>query len=828
MIMMNNYLISNETLNLDTLGDKISELYDCVYLLVKLTNKSIPVEFYNSNVSQEIFENVSKNLILYRVNLEILNNKLHSNNLLLLNRELIDRYNLFTYDLGLTNLVIPIFNIQYENLTDYISQYDTNIFKRIYNLVILNKYFKCTNYDHKLYELINSYNFNGYWTNHENIKKDISNIYTVINIKKSKTKSLNKYLPDAHNYSTLLNKDKLLKLELPTEKGIYENITKEELNSLFDILDDKFKFLLFSNLLVSYKYCHLVINNAHILKYMNKYMIAFENQKYFKSLISYAWVKLYIDEFNHNFDNNLFDINTASTLPIFSLYGMDEYPQSNPYITLLSDNYGINMLDKVLGLTPELGQGIATLDEFKKLLNIYCTHYENKNIFDNIDFKKYNIAIVGSVITACIQKKHPLTVLFENNKPYNELYSHFFAEYYANSDVDVMFLMDDIKSHSNPFLDTTNMNFMKKFYEFYNEIMINICTINEPYADPDHIKVTSIKYINIVVSENFVREKIKLDKFNKMSSEELTQYFNKNKQNQEDIDMILPFYCDFIESSIKDIPNIDEYKLHYPDLFLESNNIRIILDSKSSKDFSVTFTFKYHINSPYLAHRLEVFYVKTSKSFATVISNFHLPCVRGYYDGDNVYLTPSCITAHLTYMNINTNYVSCNTDLSEIVIKYHIRGFGTFVSNTQKREITHYINNKKPIYKNIYGENTKKLLGKVSMYSPIYKPREKLQDLYLDSDYVLLDERYNQNNIIANIITKNKLVSINENGITSPNYLLTGDRCDTVIDRYGVLNPLNKWYIDRKYYELFNNPNKKVPQVVKIKPVELESDSEDE
>lgn len=809
---MNNYLISNETIILN----KISELYDCVYLLVKLTNKPIPVEFYNLTVSQDIFDTVSKNLILYRVNLNILNNKMHSNNVLLLNRETIDRYNLFSYNLGLTNLVIPIFNIQYENLTDYINQYDTNIFKRIYNLVILNKYFKCTDYDHKLYELINSYHFNGYWSNHENIKKDISNIYTVINIKKSKAKLLNKYLPDAHNYSALLNKDKILKLELPAEKGIVENITKEELNSLFDILDDKFKFLLFSNLLVSYKYCHLVINNSHILNYMNKYIIANDNKKYFMSLISYAWVKLYIDEFNYNFENNLFDINTASALPIFSLISesYNDYPQCNPYITLLSDDCGINISDKILGLNPYLGKGIATLDEFKKLLNIYCTHYENKNIFDNIDFKKYNIAIVGSVITACIQKKHPLTVLFEhNNKPYNELYSHFFVEYYANSDVDVMFLMDDIKSHSNPFLDTTNMNFMKKFYEFYNEIMINICTINEPYADPDHIKVTSIKYINIIVSENFVREKIKLEKFNKMSSEELTQYFNKNKQNQEDIDMILPFYCDFIEANIKDIPNIDEYKLHYPDLFLESNNIRILIDS--SKEFSVTFTFKYHITSPYLAHRLEVFYVKTSKSFATVISNFHLPCVRGYYDGDNVYLTPSCITAHLTYMNINTSYVSCNTELPEIVIKYHIRGFGTFVSNTQKREITYYINNKKPIYKNIYGENSKKLLGKNSINGPIYKPRNYLQELYLESDYVLLEDRYNNPEIVTNIISKNRLVSIDNEGLVTTNRE-AASLYHGAIDKTGTLRVFNKWYIDKQYNELFNIPINKIPPKVNI------------
>ena len=41
--------------------------------------------------------------------------------------------------------------------------------------------------------------------------------------------------------------------------------TRDDINQLFATINDKQRFLLFSNLMVSKKYCHLVLNNLHIL-----------------------------------------------------------------------------------------------------------------------------------------------------------------------------------------------------------------------------------------------------------------------------------------------------------------------------------------------------------------------------------------------------------------------------------------------------------------------------------------------------------------------------------------------------------------------------------
>lgn len=804
--MMDNILISNETLNLEAIGDKINELYDCVYLLVKVNDTPIPSEFYNPIVSIELFNKVSKNLIIYKVDLDILKIKMHTNNLLLLKSEDLVNYNIFNYDLKLTNLVIPILNIKYENLHDYINQYNSSgVLKRIYNFVLLNKYFKtdAPDYHYKLYELINSYKLNSYWTNPNNFKKDLSSIYTIIKTKDSH-KFLNgySYQDNNNNYNILSTSqnNKQIKLELPEEPGPIEDFTNKDMESLFNMLDDKYKFLLFSNLLVSYKYCHLVINNYEVLKSVKPLMNG--KDLYFQSLLSYTWLKLYIDEFNNKLDNNMFDINTASLLPIYKVDYKN--PTSNPYIPLLDcASVGNTIDDKVSGLNPLISQGINDIHNFKKLLNIYCTYYSDKDIFEGINFNKYNACIVGSVISACIQKKHPLLYLIKSANE-NEHYSAFFSEYYANSDVDIMFVINNYKQTDNPITNPHNIEYLDKIHEFYNEIMFNVCKINK-YAEVDHIKIKTIKFINISINEKFIRENIKSDKFNKMTSAELKTYFNKVSK-QEDIDLIFPYYIDYIDNKMNQVININEYKLNYPELFEYTNQIRINYDE--NYEFNVDYVFKFHIKSPYLAHHLELFGVRQNKSYSSIISRFHLPCIRGYYDGNNVYLTPSCVSAHLTFMNIDSHYISCNTELSEIIIKYHIRGFGTFISKSNKRELTQYIYNKKKIYENIYGEgNNKSLLGNQSIFSKVYKPRQYLPELFLNADYVDIENRYYDNiQLKNNIITANNnsnMITIDDNGYIFLRIAMITDN-KTAINEQGEIKILNKWIIDKEYDTYYN------------------------
>ena len=64
-------------------------------------------------------------------------------------------------------------------------------------------------------------------------------------------------------------------------------------------------------------------------------------------------------------------------------------------------------------------------------MNVFISGSDIFNIFEGIDFKKYKMAVTGSIMPACIQKNNPLSRMFTTTYRY-------FLEYYANSDVDVM------------------------------------------------------------------------------------------------------------------------------------------------------------------------------------------------------------------------------------------------------------------------------------------------------------------------------------------------------------------------------------------------------
>jgi hypothetical protein len=164
----------------------------------------------------------------------------------------------------------------------------------------------------------------------------------------------------------------------------------------------------------------------------------------------------------------------------------------------------------------------------------------------------------------------------------------------------------------------------------------------------------------------------------------------------------------------------------YGTLYYEKN-----YDNKTKNDIDMVYTYKYKIISPHINHELELFRIK-SDDFLSHVSQFHLPCVRAYYDG-NVYLLPSCISALLTLMNIEYKYVSGNTDILEIVNKYVIRGFGTWLNETEIKDLIKYSLHV-PFWYNLYNNSNKKLIidlntGCLPLSHKLFHPRLINKDL---------------------------------------------------------------------------------------------------
>lgn len=74
-----------------------------------------------------------------------------------------------------------------------------------------------------------------------------------------------------------------------------------------------------------------------------------------------------------------------------------------------------------------------------------------------------------------------------------------------------------------------------------------------------------------------------------------------------------------------------------------------------------------------LWRQIELFHVS---DIATVMTKYHLDCVRAIYDGQNVWCWPSFIIAAHTGLNTHVRWTSNRKDIRDVIMKYYQRGFG--------------------------------------------------------------------------------------------------------------------------------------------------------
>jgi hypothetical protein len=208
-----------------------------------------------------------------------------------------------------------------------------------------------------------------------------------------------------------------------------------------------------------------------------------------------------------------------------------------------------------------------------------------------------------------------------------------------------------------------------------------------------------------------------------------------------------------------------------------------IIENKNNT-YNIKINIKYKIISHELKHPLELFMVKYNDFFATV-QTFHLPCVRAYYDGLNVYMTPSCISAHLTYMNLDYKYFAGSQEPADIIYKYRSRGFGTWLNSTEKK---------------IYVEKTKDILkGAILSNERIFQPRLYNIDDYHSVFPVDLEIGYKYINELPNLEYKTFFTEIDKyyNTISNPN--INFIQSLQTINQNGSIYPFKKWTIKTVY-----------------------------
>jgi hypothetical protein len=783
-------------------NDYIFANFKTLYVICLKVDTQIDNDIYTYQIEKEQFNKINNNLLLIKVPLNMLKNFNHYNKLMVLSKTNLKSINTFNYPLEDKNLVLMILNINYDNLKIYLNQFERNgELSDIYKLLVLNKYFNCSNNNYKiskyLESLINIESSN-YWCNSYNLTANLTECFEKRKFNLTEKTSNGNYLELIYKTHEYTDPSKLLKSSEYKYKVTTEKVfNKQEINQLFDILDEKQKFLLFCNMIVSKRYCHLVLNNSYILTLMESVLEEFP--QLFRYLIGYAWVRFYFDEstkksFIKKDDEFIFDINTASKLPKYPFILSN--PKLNPYMPILVDNNFLKPNENLGGISDSKKssqlsfKGLSNLNEFRDRFNIFCTSSSKNNLFEFINFEQDKIAISGSIMAACLQKSHPLLNLYGYLQDFDDKFNRYCNEYYAHADIDIMFLTAD------------TFDYMDKVKRFYDQIVVNVCKIF-PYAETHHVKIKAEKLAYLFISEKDVMNNIcdnSRDKFNNIKktieTEETKQLFSEIIKEQFEI----------YKSSLD---NNEEKKQMFPDYYDLSDiiyKIRIVEDSNQKPNMKINY--KYKIDSPHLNHSFELFMVRYDDFFATV-NSFHLPCVRAYYDGNNVYLTPSCISAHMTLMNIDFKYFHGSSAPPKILDKYRMRGFGTFL-NSDELNVHFNYSSMDPFWNNMYNINMKNKntilnnCGALYYNHKIFQPRLYNPESFYDACPVDMSQTYTQIKNNSQLITTSDffLELCNRNNQYIPTNLkslyLFLENFQTVNEN-GNINPLEKWIIEAIY-----------------------------
>lgn len=599
-------------------------------------------------------------------------------------------------------------------------------------------------------------------------------------------------------------------------------MTKDDIaNIMNSVTNERELYSIFNSLLTSKEYCHTVVNNIRVLEKMAP--IIEKYKPVYKYLFGYAWLCFYIEECifktkSIKGSRYVFDINTANKLPVFPL--CNDFAQ-NPYMTLLADKELINMENNCLSvgyLENHTGYGICTLDQFKWRFNLFTTGDPERNILDGLDWTHF--AVSGSVIPACLQRRPVLLDLVsavpigEKELDEKSRWMSFFDHYYQNSDIDLM---------CN---DKSIFGFIDKATTVFNTIKTNI-----PNAIDTDVTLEPIKSMAIVITKHFFNERIQdirqrlcvdwdvQTMINNLNSYELKEYFyteyitNKVKLNsqirqQGGTNLTNDFIRSYLKPSGFDDMNLhlveyevirDEHHSFDSEICFYVNDFRTeetkVPDTENHLIMKIAENIKFKIHSPKMLKSIELFRSK-SDDFFGVVGRFHLPCVRAYYQGDNVYMLPSCITALMTGINIEYKYFAGIRDPVDIINKYRMRGFGTLLNRDEKEHMVKYNSCVDKIPKMFALEKTDALSLKA-----FFGPRNINDRMFKthDSDSMLrnLDLKYITDlNDLKEYYKRVHKYDPNNSEVNMFN-------C-TTINKNGTINALKPWVADA-YYSSVNN-----------------------
>ena len=785
--------------NLAKEGIKTVYNYDTVIILLNnCLTADFMKQYFSATLNIDKIDSFPKGCVEYiRVSRNILFNKQHflkANIVKDVNLNMLFPLNKFNP----TEIVLSMFELNKDMAITYTELYKVETkLEDIKQPVQVSNYYNKTvnnNLSESLSNLIKGLKYSDFWTKARNCKLNITNMFTVRDFQsKNETSkfSLVAQCTDKEKIATpqgdstypvhnmndkFYDISSVLKNNINGNRTFYATmpdnlyISKDLLDLLKIIKDDKQIYDLTHNILISKEYCHLLFN-PEILGLLSKNMIKYNGA--YKYSFGYAMLTLYLEEclfLTKTTKNNRFviDINTANKLPVFPFIQSDL--KQNPYLSIMIHNEQADFQNNCVGIKYIKhydGYGVCDIETFKKRMNIFISGSATKDVFEGLKWENYGVS--GSIIPACLQKRNPLYDAYLHEfKDEHIAFKNYVDNYYGNSDIDIMC---NLLSYSD---------FIVNAYDVYKLIMKNT------ESTKDDCSYDTVRTIGVSLSKVFFKDT--LEDFNKNYGLKWTveeyqnnvkdtrvkfyihskYYYIKNKMNQTLYQTRTDIDNEFLLLFMKPL-SIDQMTIYIlqdedynmgerikdTDFAFYRNDFKSELDKVKESDNKVIMkigeSIRFKLTYKKINKTFELFKSANTDFFSTV-AKFHLPCVRAYYHNNNVYMLPSCIGAMMTGVNIDYKYFAGIRDPYEIVIKYAKRGFGTILNKKELAQL------KEHCTKNNLSQD---YIGMKEVYSGMFTQFENKKVYEYRVSHTDLQAYYNETNSTVNCM---KFNAISESG----------------------------------------------------------------
>lgn len=412
-----------------------------------------------------------------------------------------------------------------------------------------------------------------------------------------------------------------------------ELLTHSELRELFTILNRNGAGVMVNKILislgVSVQYCDLIFCNKEILS-MREIIIP-------SSLVFYAFRVLYLEElamYNNKRAPGRFimDLDTASILPTYS----DRIGIYSPYMVTLAK--GVTNESRSL-LIPTRFSGLrklVTMDKFRERYEVYTG-----GLLRGITWSG-EINNVGNANT----------IDNNNNAPSTDVPKYKLA--FSGSGMCACAINTPLESGFDTFAE-----YVEEYYPSRKNTARKITDVTENYD-------------TLYAFDSDGDGSDSEDKAPRIANIERNGARNNIVQTYDYSDIDLMVECDF-----------EVFDQVVEKVFEEvSKNANCELERVETEN-----KHKWIIKGP--ERTIDVFHVD---SIPAVIVKYHFGCVRAWYDGMNVYVFPSFITAAMTGINMDIRWTSNRKDPRDGVLKYFQRGFATLLNHEDKTSLIDYIN----------------------------------------------------------------------------------------------------------------------------------------